>query len=259
MYAGKVEICGVNTAQLPVLSEKEKCELLAAARNGDGNARQQMIQGNLRLVLSVVQKFAGRGENLDDLFQVGCIGLIKAIDHFDPTLNVRFSTYGVPMIVGEIRRFLRDNNPVRVSRSIRDLAYKSMQARELLQQKTGREPHLSEIAEAVGSSPESVAMALESVIEPASLYEPAYSDGEDSIAIMDQVRAGSNEESWISDIMFRDTVRALSPREKRIIALRYLDGKTQMQVAREIGISQAQVSRLEKNALRRIKEEISAG
>ncbi|MBE5036406.1 SigB/SigF/SigG family RNA polymerase sigma factor [Subdoligranulum sp. DSM 109015] len=257
MYAGKVEICGVNTAQLPVLSEKEKCELLAAARNGDGNARQQMIQGNLRLVLSVVQKFAGRGENLDDLFQVGCIGLIKAIDHFDPTLNVRFSTYGVPMIVGEIRRFLRDNNPVRVSRSIRDLAYKSMQARELLQQKTGREPHLSEIAEAVGSSPESVAMALESVIEPASLYESAYSDGDDSVSIMDQVNEGSNEESWISDIMFRDTVRALSPREKKIISLRYLCGKTQMQVAREIGISQAQVSRLEKNALRQIKEQIS--
>ena len=176
MYAGKVEICGVNTAQLPVLSEKEKGELLAAARNGDSNARQQMIQGNLRLVLSVVQKFSGRGENLDDLFQVGCIGLIKAIDHFNPYLNVRFSTYGVPMIVGEIRRFLRDNNPVRVSRSIRDLAYKSMQARELLQQKSGHEPHISEIAETVGASPESVAMALESVIEPASLYESAYSD-----------------------------------------------------------------------------------
>ena len=257
MYTGKVEICGVNTAQLPVLSEKEKTELLAAARNGDSNARQQMIQGNLRLVLSVVQKFSGRGENLDDLFQVGCIGLIKAIDHFDPALNVRFSTYGVPMIVGEIRRFLRDNNPVRVSRSIRDLAYKSMQARELIQQKTGREPRISEIADAVSSSPESVAMALESVVEPASLYEYAYSDGDDTVSIMDQVNEGSNEESWISDIMFRDTVRALSPREKKIISLRYLYGKTQMQVAREIGISQAQVSRLEKNALRQIKEQIS--
>lgn len=259
MYAGKVEICGVNTAQLPVLSEKQKTALLAAAHAGDADARQQMIQGNLRLVLSVVQKFAGRGENLDDLFQVGCIGLIKAIDHFDPAQNVRFSTYGVPMIVGEIRRFLRDNNAVRVSRSIRDLAYKSMQARETLQQKGGREPHISEIAEYVGAAPESVAMALESVVEPASLYEPAYSDGEDSVAIMDQVNEGSSEESWISDIMFRDTVRALTPREKKIISLRYLAGKTQMQVAREIGISQAQVSRLEKNALRRIKEEISAG
>ena len=259
MYAGKVEICGVNTAQLPVLSEKQKTALLAAAHAGDSDARQQMIQGNLRLVLSVVQKFAGRGENLDDLFQVGCIGLIKAIDHFDPAQNVRFSTYGVPMIVGEIRRFLRDNNAVRVSRSIRDLAYKSMQAREALQQKGGREPHIAEIAEYVGAAPETVAMALESVVEPASLYEPAYSDGEDSVAIMDQVNEGSSEERWISDIMFRDTVRALTPREKKIISLRYLAGKTQMQVAREIGISQAQVSRLEKNALRRIKEEISAG
>lgn len=259
MYAGKVDLCGVDTSQLPVLSEAEKSELIRAARAGDGKARQKMIQGNLRLVLSVVQKFTNRGENLDDLFQVGCIGLIKAIDNFDPGLKVRFSTYGVPMIVGEIRRFLRDNNAVRVSRSIRDLAYHSMQAREALQKEHGREPKISEIAARVGASPENVAMALESVVEPASLYEPAYSDGEDSIAIMDQVRAGSNEESWISDIMFRDTVRALSPREKRIIALRYLDGKTQMQVAREIGISQAQVSRLEKNALRRIKEEISAG
>ena len=259
MVSGKVEICGVNTAQLPVLSEKEKTALLAAAHNGDASARQQMIQGNLRLVLSVVQKFAGRGENLDDLFQVGCIGLIKAIDHFDPAQNVRFSTYGVPMIVGEIRRFLRDNNAVRVSRSIRDLAYKSMQARETLQQKSGRDPRVSVIAAYLGAAPENVAMALESVVEPASLYEPAYSDSEDSVAILDQVNEGSSEESWISSIMFRDTVKALSDREKKIIRLRYLSGKTQMQVAREIGISQAQVSRLEKNALRRIREEISAG
>ena len=259
MVSGKVEICGVNTAQLPVLSEKEKTALLAAAHNGDASARQQMIQGNLRLVLSVVQKFAGRGENLDDLFQVGCIGLIKAIDHFDPAQNVRFSTYGVPMIVGAIRRFLRDNNAVRVSRSIRDLAYKSMQARETLQQKSGRDPRVSEIAAYLGAAPENVAMALESVVEPASLYEPAYSDSEDSVAILDQVNEGSSEESWISSIMFRDTVKALSDREKKIIRLRYLSGKTQMQVAREIGISQAQVSRLEKNALRRIREEISAG
>ena len=173
MYSGKVEICGVNTAQLPVLSERQKTELLRAARAGNAAARQKMIQGNLRLVLSVVQKFAGRGENLDDLFQVGCIGLIKAIDNFDPALNVRFSTYGVPMIVGEIRRFLRDNNPVRVSRSIRDLAYHAMQAREELQKQTGREPRVSEIAEKVGAAPENVAMALESIAEPASLSEPA--------------------------------------------------------------------------------------
>lgn len=257
MYAGKVEICGVNTAQLPVLNEKEKTELLRAAKSGDITARQQMIQGNLRLVLSVVQKFSGRGENLDDLFQVGCIGLIKAIDNFDPNLNVRFSTYGVPMIVGEIRRFLRDNNAVRISRSIRDLAYHSMQAREALQKENGKEPRISEIAERVGASPESVALALESVVEPASLYEPVYADGDDTIAIMDQVHDSGGEESWISDIMFRDTVQALSPREKKIIALRYLNGKTQMQVAREIGISQAQVSRLEKNALCHIKEQIS--
>ena len=253
MYPGKVELCGVDTSQLPVLSEAEKSALIRAARTGDAQARQEMIRGNLRLVLSVVQKFSNRGENPDDLFQVGCIGLIKAIDNFDPALNVRFSTYGVPMIVGEIRRFLRDNNTVRVSRSIRDLAYHAMRAREELQKREGREPRVSEIAAQVGASPENVAMALESVVEPASLYEPIYSDGEDSLALMDQLHDATGEESWISDIMFRDTVKALSPRERRIIALRYLNGKTQMQVAREIGISQAQVSRLEKGALRQLK------
>lgn len=258
MYSGKVEICGVNTAQLPVLTERQKTELLRAARAGNAAARQKMIQGNLRLVLSVVQKFAGRGENLDDLFQVGCIGLIKAIDNFDPALNVRFSTYGVPMIVGEIRRFLRDNNPVRVSRSIRDLAYHAMQAREELQKQTGREPRVSEIAEKVGAAPENVAMALESVVEPASLYEPVYGDGDESVALLDRVPEANGEESWISSIMFKDTVRALGARERRIIALRYLSGKTQVQVAREIGISQAQVSRLEKGALCRIREQISS-
>ncbi|MGN0976053.1 MAG: RNA polymerase sporulation sigma factor SigG [Gemmiger sp.] len=257
MYSGKVEICGVNTAQLPVLNEKEKSALLRQAHEGDSAARQKMIQGNLRLVLSVVQKFAGRGENLDDLFQVGCIGLIKAVDHFDPDLNVRFSTYGVPMIVGEIRRFLRDNNAVRVSRSIRDLAYHALQAREALQKELGCEPRISQIAQRLGAPPESVAMALESIVEPTSLYEPAYGDGDDAVEVMDQIRADGGEESWISDIMFRDTVRALSDREKRIMSLRYLRGKTQMEVAREIGISQAQVSRLEKNALCRIKEQIS--
>ena len=219
MYAGKVELCGVDTARLPVLSEAEKSRLIKAARAGDRQARQEMVQGNLRLVLSVVQRFAGRGENMDDLFQVGCIGLIKAIDNFDPAQNVRFSTYGVPMIVGEVKRYLRDNNAVRVSRSIRDLAYHSM---------------------------------------PTSLYEPVYSDGEDSFALLDQLRDATGEESWISDMMFRDTVRALTPRERRIIALRYLNGKTQTQVAKEIGISQAQVSRLEKAALNHIKEQICA-
>ena len=259
MYSGKVEICGVNTAQLPVLTERQKSELLLAARAGDAAARQRMIQGNLRLVLSVVQRFAGRGENLDDLFQVGCIGLIKAIDNFDPALNVRFSTYGVPMIVGEIRRFLRDNTPVRVSRSIRDLAYHSLQAREELQKQSGREPRLSEIAAKVGAAPESVAMALESVVEPASLSEPVYGDTDESaVPLMERVPEAGGEESWISSIMFRDTVKALSPRERRIIAMRYLHGKTQTQVAWEIGISQAQVSRLEKGALEHIKDQISS-
>ena len=257
MNTSKVEICGVNTALLPVLNEEQKTQLLLAAKAGNSEARAQMIQGNLRLVLSVVQKFAGRGENLDDLFQVGCIGLIKAIDNFDPGLKVRFSTYGVPMILGEIRRFLRDNTPIRVSRSVRDLAYHAMQAREALQKETGREPRVSEIAARVGSAPEQVAMALESIVEPASLYEPAYTDGDDTLAIMDRVQEASCEESWISDIMFKDTVQALTPRERRIIALRYLSGQTQMQVAQAIGISQAQVSRLEKCALNHIKEQIS--
>ena len=248
MYAGKVELCGVDTARLPVLSEAEKARLIKAARAGDRQARQEMVQGNLRLVLSVVQKFASRGENMDDLFQVGCIGLIKAIDNFDPAQNVRFSTYGVPMIVGEVKRYLRDNNAVRVSRSIRDLAYHPMQAREELQKQNGREPKISEI----------VAMALESAVTPASLYEPVYSDGEDSFALVDQLRDNAGEENWISDMMFRDTVKALTPRERRIIALRYLRGQTQTQVAQEIGISQAQVSRLEKAALKHIKEQICA-
>ena len=256
MYCNKVEICGVNTAKLPVLKEKEKTELLKKIRQGDKEARQQMIQGNLRLVLSVVQKFAGRGENLDDLFQVGCIGLIKAIDNFDPSLNVRFSTYGVPMIIGEIRRFLRDNNAVRVSRSVRDIAYKAMQAKEELQKKLGREPKMDEIAQQVGLAQSAVTLALESVVDPISLYEPVYSDGGDTVYVMDQIGDASGEESWISGIMFRDTVKALTEREKKIMVLRYLAGKTQVEVAREIGISQAQVSRLEKCAMGRIKQQL---
>ena len=232
MYYGKVEICGVNTAKLPVLTEKEKTALLRAARAGDQEARQRMIQGNLRLVLSVVQKFVGRGESMDDLFQVGCIGLIKAIDHFDPDLNVRFSTYGVPMIVGEIRRFLRDNNAVRVSRSVRDIAYRAMQAKEQLQKELNREPHMDEIARQVQLPTATVTLALESVVDPVSLYEPVYSDEGDTIYVMDQLGDGGGEDSWISGIMFKDTVQALSEREKKIMALRYLSGKTQVEVAK---------------------------
>ena len=250
MY-NKVEICGVSTSQLPVLKEKEKIELLRKARAGDMQARQTMIQGNLRLVLSVVQRFAGRGESADDLFQVGCIGLIKAIDHFDPDLNVRFSTYGVPMIIGEIRRFLRDNNAVRVSRSVRDTAY-----RETLQKQLGREPRTDEIARQIGLPEPTVVLALESVVDPVSLYEPVYTDGGDPLYVMDQLGDDGGEDNWVSGIMFRDTVESLSPRERRIMALRYMAGKTQVEVAREIGISQAQVSRLEKSAMDRIRSQL---
>ena len=253
MYYNKVEICGVNTAKLPVLKEKEKRELLERIQKGDEEARQTMIQGNLRLVLSVVQKFANRGEAMDDLFQVGCIGLIKAIDNFDPAQNVRFSTYGVPMIIGEIRRFLRDNNTLRVSRSLRDTAYKAMQARETLEKQLGREPTVDEIARQTGLARPEVTAALESVVEPLSLEEPLYTDGGDAMYVIDQVRDPDGEDSWISGLEFRETVAALTPREKRIMELRYLKGETQMEVAREIGISQAQVSRLEKAALEQFR------
>ncbi len=256
MQYHKVEICGVNTAKLPVLKEREKMDLIRKAQAGDKQARQEMINGNLRLVLSVVQKFSGRGENLDDLFQVGCIGLIKAIDNFNPDLGLRFSTYGQPMIIGEIRRFLRDNNAMRVSRSVRDVAYKAMQAREALQKRLGREPSVAQIAKEVGLPQATVTLALESVVEPISLYEPVYSDGGDTLYVMDQVGETGCEENWISSISFRDTMQSLSDREKKIMALRYLSGKTQVEVAREIGISQAQVSRLEKSALERIKEQL---
>ncbi len=248
MY-NKVELCGVNTAQLPVLTEAEKRTLLARIHAGDKAARERMVEGNLRLVLSVVQRFAQRGENMDDLFQVGCIGLIKAIDNFDPAQPVRFSTYGVPMIIGEIRRFLRDNNTLRVSRSLRDAAYRAMQARELLEKQLGREPTMDEIAQQAGLDRRDVTAALESVVEPMSLEEPIYSDGGDAMYVIDQVRDPDGEDSWISALQFRQTVAGLSPREKRIMELRFLQGKTQMEVAQEIGISQAQVSRLEKGAL----------
>ena len=252
MY-NKVELCGVNTAQLPILSESEKRQLLLQAHAGDAGARERMVEGNLRLVLSVVQRFAQRGENLDDLFQVGCIGLIKAIDNFDPAQPVRFSTYGVPMIIGEIRRFLRDNNALRVSRSLRDTAYRAMQARETLEKQLGREPTMDEIAGEAGLSRREVTAALESVVEPVSLEEPVYTDGGDAMYLIDQVRDPDGEDSWISGLQFRQSVAGLTPREKRIMELRYLRGKTQMEVAQEIGISQAQVSRLEKGALNQFR------
>ena len=246
---GKVEICGINTARLEILKNDEMMELLRRTKQGDMAARERLIRGNLRLVLSVIQRFSSRGENADDLFQVGCIGLIKAIDHFDPAQPVRFSTYGVPMIIGEIRRFLRDNNALRVSRSLRDTAYRAMQSREALEKQLGREPTMDEIAQAAGLARREVTAALESVVEPISLEEPVYTDGGDAMYVIDQVRDPDGEDSWISGLQFRQTVAGLTPREKRIMELRYLQGKTQMEVAREIGISQAQVSRLEKGAL----------
>ena len=256
MYLNKVEICGVDTAKLPVLGDKEKEELLIRIREGDQQARQEMINGNLRLVLSVVQKFTNRGENLDDLFQVGCIGLIKAIDHFDPSMNVKFSTYGVPMIIGEIRRFLRDNNSIRVSRSMRDTAYKAMQIREKLANENMREPTIEQIAQEMGRSREEVVFALEAIVEPVSLYEPVYSDGGDTIYVMDQIGDTTDDRSWLEEISLKESIEKLGEREKKILSMRYMMGKTQVEVAKEIGISQAQVSRLEKSALDRIKKQI---
>ena len=253
MYCNKVEFCGVNTSKLPVLKEKEKIELLKKSRQGDKQAREELISGNLRLVLSVVQKFSNRGENPDDLFQVGCIGLMKAIDNFNPELDVRFSTYGVPMIVGEIRRFLRDNNAIRVSRSMRDMAYRAMQAKENFIHEFGREPTIEEIAKKLDCKKEEVVLALESVVDPVSLYEPVYSDGGDTIFVMDQVGDSNDDRDWLEEISLRDAIRSLGEREKKILTLRFLAGRTQTEVAQEIGISQAQVSRLEKSALERIK------
>lgn len=256
MHTNKVEICGVNTSKLPVLKEREKTELLMRIRQGDQKAREQMINGNLRLVLSVIQKFTNRGENLDDLFQVGCIGLMKAIDNFDPSQNVRFSTYGVPMIIGEIRRHLRDNNPIRVSRSMRDTAYKAMQAKEALTNQNSREPTIEEIAQKMGSRKEDVVMALEAIVEPVSLFEPVYSDGGDTLYVMDQVGDQGGEGDWMDELAIREAMKSLGEREKRILSLRFFVGKTQMEVAKEIGISQAQVSRLEKAALAKVKGEM---
>ena len=257
---GKVEICGVNTARLPVLRGEETRRLLERAQEGDGQAREALIRGNLRLVLSVLQKFTGRGENMDDLFQVGCVGLIKAIDNFDVRQNVRFSTYGVPMIAGEIRRYLRDNSAIRVSRSIRDTAYRVLQVKEKLTGENGREPSVEEIAEKLGIRREDVVFAMDAVCDPVSLYEPVYSDGGESVCVMDQIGDPCNtDESWLEQIALSDAVSALGEREKKILALRFYDGKTQMEVAGEIGISQAQVSRLEKNAITQIKRNMFGG
>jgi RNA polymerase sporulation-specific sigma factor len=252
----KVEICGVNTSKLKVLTEKEKMELLRRVKNGDMKARDELISGNLRLVLSVIQRFTNRGENLDDLFQVGCIGLIKAIDHFDINQGVRFSTYGVPMIIGEIRRYLRDNNSIRVSRSLRDTAYKAMQVKEKMLAKSSREPSVEEIAKELKLPREEVVVALESVVEPVSLYEPVFSDGGDTIYVMDQVGDNNDDNNWLDEIALKEAIKNLNSREKNILAMRYFQGKTQMEVASEIGISQAQVSRLEKAALDKIKKDI---
>ena len=257
MYAGKVELCGVDTARLHVLSEAENRRLIKAARAGDRQARQEMVQGNLRLVLSVVQRVAGRGENMDDLFQVGCIGRIKAIDNFDPAQNVRFSTYGVPMIIGEIRRYLRDNSSIRVSRSMRDTAYRVLQAREKLQREQQREPTVEQIARELGIRREEVVFAMDAVCDPVSLFEPIYSDGGDAVCVMDQVRDNKNtDEDWLEQIALKEAMARRSERERQILALRYSDGKTQMEVSSEIGISQAQVSRLEKNAIKSIKKNL---
>lgn len=250
----KVEICGINTNELPCIKDENAKQLLKAAQRGDTKARDELVKGNLRLVLSVVQRFANRGENPDDLFQVGVIGLIKAIDNFNTELDVRLSTYAVPMIIGEIRRYLRDNNPVRVSRSLRDTAYHAMQAKEELQNKLSREPTIDEIAEKMGVKTSEVVIALEAIVDPVSLYEPIYNDGGDTIFVMDQIGDKNTDESWIDEIMLKDSLRALGVREKEILSKRFMEGKTQMEVAEEIGISQAQVSRLEKSALRRIRQ-----
>lgn len=256
----KVEICGVNTGKLKVLKEKEKKELLKIMREGNEKerkiARDKMIKGNLRLVLSVIQRFTNRGENLDDLFQVGVIGLIKAIDNFDTSLDVRFSTYGVPMIIGEVRRFLRDNNALRVSRSMRDTAYHAMQIKEKLINKNNREPTVEEIAKEMNVPKETVVLALEAIVEPVSLYEPVFSDGDDTIYVMDMLSNNNSDSNWLEEISFKESLKNLSDREKKILSLRFFKGKTQMEVAKEIGISQAQVSRIEKGALNQIKKDM---
>ena len=257
MFYNKVEICGVNTSRLPTLTSAEKKELLRQTKDGDMTARERLIDGNLRLVLSVIQKFTNRRENLDDLFQVGCIGLIKAIDNFDVSIDVELSTYAVPMIIGEIKRYLRDNNAVRVSRSVRDLAYRALASREKLSAESAEEPSVEAIAKDIGESVTDVTKALCAIVEPVSLYETVYSDGGDSIYVMDQIADDScRDELWLEDIALREAIAKLSYKERSIIKKRFYGGKTQMEIAEEIGISQAQVSRLEKGAFERIRKNL---
>lgn len=254
MASGKVEICGVNTSKLPLLTNEEKEELFEKIENGDMSAREKLIEGNLRLVLSVIRRFSSAGENADDLFQVGCIGLMKAIDNFDRSLNVKFSTYAVPMIIGECRRYLRDNNAIRVSRSLRDIAYKAIYAKEKILKEEDREPTIDEIAKEIDLEKEMVVMALDAIATPVSLYDPIYQEGGDALYLMDQVKDKKNkEDNWVEDISLKEAMKRLSDREYNIIKLRFFEGKTQTEVADEIAISQAQVSRLEKNALRNMK------
>ena len=253
MYYNKVEICGVNTADLAVLDDDEKRDLLVRAKNGDGRAREELIYGNLRLVLSVIRRFGGKKDNADDLFQVGCIGLVKAVDNFNTELDVKFSTYAVPMIIGEIRRYLRDNNLIRVSRSIKDTAYKAMQVKERMIAENQTEPTVSQIAKELKLPVEDVVIALESIVSPMSLYDPVYSDGGDTIYVLDQLGDNNDDKNWLQEIAFRQALEDLTDREKHILSLRFMQGKTQMEVSQEIGISQAQVSRLEKGALEKIK------
>ncbi len=253
MYNNKVVICGVDTSKLPLLKEAQKLALIKEAQEGNNTAREELISGNLRLVLSVIQRFTGRGENLDDLFQVGCIGLIKAIDNFDTSLMVKFSTYAVPMIIGEIRRYLRDNNSVRVSRSIKDTAYRAMQVKERLMAEKQEEPTISQIAKELEIPESEVVIALESIVNPMSIYDPVYSDGTDTVFVLDQLGDNNDDRNWLDEISLREAIKNLNFREKHILSLRFMQGKTQMEVSREIGISQAQVSRLEKGAIDKIK------
>ncbi len=254
MALNKVEICGVNTSKLPVLTAEEKAELFRRIKNGDEQARELYIKGNLRLVLSVIRRFQNSSENADDLFQIGCIGLIKAIDNFDTTLQVKFSTYAVPMIIGEIRRYLRDNNSIRVSRSLRDIAYKAIYTRENYMKQYLKEPTVTEIAQEIGIEKEMIVYALDAIQNPVSLFEPVYTEGGDTLYVMDQISDKKNkEERWIENLALREAMQRLNSREKHIIELRFYEGKTQMEVAQEIGISQAQVSRLEKNALKSMR------
>ena len=257
MFLNKVEICGVNTSKLPVLTAEEKAELFRRIKSGDEQARELYIKGNLRLVLSVIRRFQNSSENADDLFQIGCIGLIKAIDNFDTTLQVKFSTYAVPMIIGEIRRYLRDNNSIRVSRSLRDIAYKAIYTRENYMKQHLKEPTVTEIAQEIGIEKEMIVYALDAIQNPVSLFEPVYTEGGDTLYVMDQISDKKNkEENWVQNLALQDAVARLNERERQIIRMRFYEGQTQMEVAREIGISQAQVARLEKNAIRTLRKAI---